>query len=213
MTLRWASAVLNDLIAPDFSAFTHADIPSLSERFPQAPYWLSNYFLNAVGRADYRPPTKQLVLAFLRRAHDAFANYHDAKRATEAYLNGNDPHSGRLTPYYRALTLWEEFALQMSIATDLYRRLSGQKVFEKNDGSKEQRLYDMANRIKHVSTWVGSDEFDEAHVLPLWLSNDGLLSSTSNVTFAEASEVLAGIATIADKLQDPLSLQQQHADS
>ena len=207
MVWRWSSGVLNSLVAPNVTTFTQAVIPDLTERFPEAQHWLVNFFLNSVGRGRYKPRVQQVALGYLRRAHHAFLSYHDARRTTLEYLDGNDPYSPRLRTFYAAVALWETCALQISMAISLYNWLSRpERAFEKNDGSKEDRLYTIANHIKHVSSCVDEGQCTEQATMPLWLSNDGLVSFGVSVTYTEVSEILADVASFADLIQDPLAL-------
>ena len=84
-----------------------------------------------------------------------------------------------------------------------------ERWFEKNDGSKEQRLYEMANLIKHTDKAVNSGQCPESGTIPVWLGNDGLHSFESSITFQEASEILADVCSLADDYQDPHSLREK----
>jgi len=205
MTMRWSSGVLNTLAAPNLTEFRRAEIPDLTSRFPEAAHWLANSFLNSALRARYKPRVQQVVLGYLRRAHHGFVAYHDARQATLKYLEDDDPHRGAVRAYYGAVALWENFALQVAMAFHLYNWLSRpERAFEKNDGSPEQRLYSIANHIKHVGSCVDSGQCTEEDTLPLWLSNDGLQSYSTAVSFGEPAEILQDIASLADLLQDPV---------
>jgi len=204
--ITWSAAVLDSLIAPGFTKFTHAEIPDLTERFPQAPHWLGNFFLNSALRGRYKPTVQQVAIAYMRRSQQAFLAYHDARRATLDYLDGGDPRNARIKAFYAAVALWENLTLQNAMAIDLYNWFSRpERAFGKNDGSKEQRLYTIANHVKHVGSCVDSGQCTEQDTLPLWLANDGLRSFGVTVSFGEVSEVLVAVAALADLLQDPLA--------
>ena len=96
------------------------------------------------------------------------------------------------------------------MAINLFQWLNaGQGAFQKNDGSKEQRLYDMANLVKHTASAVESGQCGDADTVPLWLTNDGLRSFGLFVTYAEASEILIDVSALADDYQDPHSLREK----
>jgi hypothetical protein len=82
-------------------------------------------------------------------------------------------------------------------------------VFEKNDGSKEQRLYEIANLVKHTASAVESGQCRESDTIPLWLANDGLHSFDLSITHEEASEILRDFSSLADDFQDPRSLREK----
>jgi hypothetical protein len=205
--MQWNPAILSKFIAPGIADFTSATIPDLTARFPQAPFWIVNHFVNNALRTSFKDGWRQVVLAYLRRSHNAFVAYHDARGRTLAYLDGNEPLNPRVGVYFDAVSSWENFALQVSMAIDLFRWLNqGQGVFAKNDGSKEQRLYDAANLIKHTASAVTSGQCKVSDTVPLWLSNHGLHSFDLSLTYAEASEVLADLSVLADDYQDAHSL-------
>lgn len=208
--MQWNPAILSRFIAPGIAEFTAADIPDLTDTFPQAPYWVTNHFLNNALRTSFKGRWRQVVLAYIRRAHNTFSAYHDARSRTLAYLDGNQPDSPRVGRYFDAVSSWENFALQISMAIDLFRWLNeGQGAFEKNDGSKEERLYEIANLIKHTASAVTSGQCAEADTVPLWLANDGMHSFGLIVTYAEASEILIDVSALADDYQDPHSLREK----
>lgn len=208
--MQWNPAILSKFVAPGIAEFTSADVPDLTGRFPQAPHWVVNHFLNSALRAAFKARWRQVVLAYIRRSHNAFVAYHDARSRTLAYLDGNEPQNPRVGRYFDAVSSWETFALQVSMAIDLFCWLNqGQGAFAKNDGSKEQRLYEVANLIKHTASAVSSGQCTESDTVPLWLSNQGLHSFNLSVTYAEAAEILIDVAVLADDYQDPYSLREK----
>jgi len=182
----------------------------LTERFPQAPHWVTNHFLNNALGTSFKDRWRQVVLAYIRRAHNAFSSYHEARSRSLAYLDGNQPDNPRVGRYFDAVSSWENFALQISMATDLFRWLNeGQGAFQKNDGSKEQRLNEIANLVKHTASAVTSGQCGEADTVTLWLANDGKRSFGLIVSYAESSEILIDVSKLADDYQDPHSLREK----
>ena len=210
MTVKWNSEVLEKYIAPGIDKFTSAEIPDLTDNHPEASHWLTNHFLNSALRLSFKDQWRQVVIGYLRRAHNAFRAYHDARMLTYEYLDGNDPHNPRVGRYYDVVSRWEDYALQISMAIELFKWLNqGEGAFVKNDGSKEQRLYEIANLVKHTAKAVNSGQCQDTDVLPLWLCNEGLCSFGVNLSFIEASDVLTDVATLADDYQDPMSLKEK----
>jgi hypothetical protein len=208
--MQWNPAILSKFIAPGIADFTSGDIPDLTERFPQAPHWVTNHFLNNALGTSFKDRWRQVVLAYIRRAHNAFSSYHEARSRSLAYLDGNQPDNPRVGRYFDAVSSWENFALQISMATDLFRWLNeGQGAFQKNDGSKEQRLNEIANLVKHTASAVTSGQCGEADTVTLWLANDGKRSFGLIVSYAESSEILIDVSKLADDYQDPHSLREK----
>ncbi len=190
----WNLEVFDDLAAPEFSRFTEADVPPVSEGFPEAPHWLSNYVLNSVFGPRYRPEFRGLAIGFMRRAQNALTHYEEARSRTSSFLEARTPESPGLGRYFAALSSWESFVLQCQIAINLYNKLKGcERAFTEGDGSPESRLYGMANTIKHKS----------AELVPVWLTNSGLRSAETSLRFLEAAQILGEICRIADVFDNP----------
>jgi hypothetical protein len=208
--VNWNPEILNKFLAPGISEFTSAEIPDLAQSYPQASHWVSNHFLNNVLRGHFKDRWRQVVLAYIRRAQNAFLSYQEARQMTLDYLDGNQPDNPRINRYFSSVTAWENFSLQISMVIDLFRWLNeGTGAFEKNDGSKEQRLYEIANLIKHTASAVNSGQCPESGTIPMWLENDGIHSFETSVTFQEASEILADVCNLANDYQDPRSLREK----
>lgn len=212
--MKWNSNILDTLIAPGISTFRAANIPDIAGRFPQAEHWLGNHFLNNFFRGSFADDrARQLAMGFLRRAQLAHVAYRDARRLTLAYLDGNDPDNPRIGPYYEAIARWEQFAIEISIALDIFRWLNhldgGPAAFVKGDGSDEDRIYDIANKVKHAGEHIARRRYGITFMVPLWLTDDGLNAIGTLVTFQQAFEIISEMAELADRLQDPKAFAEQ----
>lgn len=202
--MQYSAELLNRFVAPDVTKLTTVDIPDLRAAFPDAEHWVAHHFLNSALRGHFQSGARQVVLGFIRRAQHGFQAYHDARDLTLAYLERSQPFNPSVTRLYAALARWEEFVLHASIGMDLFLWVTGGRgAFRKNDGSKEFRLYTIANQVKHLRTFVDSGQCSADDTVPLWLTNDGLASFGVTTTFSETSEVLKDLATAAEQLQDP----------
>jgi len=202
----WSNRVLDENVAPGFSSFTSASIPDLRPEFPTIDRWLADYFLNTVLRGRFAPAAHQLVHAVLRRGQHAFDRYHEARDLTLQFVARSDSEKPGVLLYYRALDKWESFALQYAMAVDLLRAIGdGAKLFEKGDGSVDERLYTISNQIKHHASCIESSQAPADHTVPIWLSNDGLCSFGHSVSFAEVADTLRDLASAVERLKDPRS--------
>lgn len=196
---EWDPLVLGERIAPGFAAFTAADVPDLRDRLSQVDEWLSDYLVSSAADARSDASRWQLVLACVRRSQHAFDSYHSARDLTADFL-GTRAAGSSVRAYYAAVSEWEWFAVDYSMAVDVYRHLVG-PMFEKGDGSREYRLYTVANNVKHTSNSLEAHP-DEFPAVPLWLSNDGLHSYNGiSVTFVEASGLLEELLFMVDGLK------------
>lgn len=200
---KWNPDLLNEHIAPGFDQFTEAEIPDLRSEFPGSQHWLADYFLNSVLNASFDDPQRQLVLGFLRRTQHSFDAYHSARDLTYSFLAMRDEEDSAVRGYYAAVSEWEWFAVDFSMAVELHNRLFGRRVFEKGDRSAESSLYTIANNVKHIahSLDVHPEGFP---AVPLWLNNWSLHSYAGvSITYRDAAKVLRGMARLADRLRDP----------
>jgi hypothetical protein len=193
----------NELVAPGFCEFSAADVPNLLPEFDDSPSWLGNHFVSSLLGSRFDHGMRQLVLGYLRRASGALATYKRAGNLTRTFLQERGEGRTPVAQYYAAVNAWEEFVLHLTMALDLLRHINaGKGLFQKNDGSPEQRLYTLANHIKHIDSCIASGQCTETDTLPLWLSNEGLESFGITVTYGESAAVLTNIALLADSLQD-----------
>lgn len=209
VAVRFNPVLFDELIAPNASKFTRADVPDMQDKYPDRRFWLTNLFLNSVGRGRYKWEFGAYVTAFLRRAEGSFVSHGLAREATTALLA-----QPQTTPshYARALLHWEGFvgqsAMAQSILLQIIRGLCedpAYKLFERGDASVEQRIWSLNNSMKHVESRIAAGQILPGSVSPVWLSNEGLQSTDTLLAWAETGEVLDDIARWADGMQDPIS--------
>ncbi|MEA2163347.1 MAG: hypothetical protein QOK37_1474 [Thermoanaerobaculia bacterium] len=204
--MNMASAVLNEYLAPGYTELSEVDIPDLRSEFEQAEHWLANHFLNSVLRGRYREGARHLALAYLRRTSGAFDAYHRARKLTLEFLDLRKAGKQPVRGYYVMIDAWESCFLQAGMAVDLFRAMiDGEKLFEKNDGSAQERAYTIANQIKHAASCVASGHVTKTDTVSLIVQNRGLSSYAVAITFHELAEILRDFSRVADRLQDPLS--------
>lgn len=208
---EWNPDILRKYAAPGIAEFTSAEIPDLSEDFPQAPYWLANHFLNSVFRGPFTGKLRQMVLEFIRKSQAAFFAYHRARNETLQYLGESAPRYPSFQQYYNSINEWEIFVLHVQMAIDLFNFMNeGVRAYEKDDGSKEERVCAIANHIKHIADRVKKGHVEEYQNVPLWLTNAGISSlEGSAFSFVEASEILRNIAQLAEDLHDPATFKKK----
>jgi len=200
MRPQFTTAILEANIAPGISAFTSAEIPDAMQFSKECSHWVANYFLNCTLRARFAPPMNAYAYNYLRRTQQAFAEHRAARECTLAFLA-----SGRqsVSRYVDALYHWECFLGQSWHAFALLMTAWGGKVFNKNDGSVEQRLNVLYNQMKHVESRIENGQMIPGATVPVWLENQGLRSVDAHLSFQETADVLRELAKYADALMDP----------
>ena len=209
MAVSYKPALLDRHLAPGISIFTAFDAPDISARHPAAPHWLANHFLNSVYRGTYKNKFRQYAANQIYRAQVAFADYQEARAATNEFLKSGQPHNPAIRAYFRALSRWESCLLNLQIFIDVMNRmkmdLNDEQVFKEKDGSPEQRAYSIANTIKHFGSDIAAGRHQERDTVPMWLTNSGLTTAANELTYQELAKLVSEVATAADELQDPPS--------
>jgi hypothetical protein len=203
MTVQFSDYAIDHFIAPGLSAFEQADIPDLRAKYDQHMHWLSNHFLNSLLRGSFSAPYRQFAVNAIYRVQTTFREYHEARDLTHHYLNVRRPGRPATQAYFIALARWESCILNWSILADVYYRMTDAKVFDRDDGSPDQRAYDMCNAIKHCGQAIRRAEYGDSLTVPMWLMNDGFHTRHLFLSYLELSTLVGQAADFADRLQDP----------
>ena len=189
-------------IAPELSGFTHAVIPDMQGHASQASHWLDNHVLNVMLRGSWKRPLSTYVFNFLRRATNAFSSHNAARQAT---LSSLECYNQTPSTYCVALLHWETFLGQSWHAFGLLEKAFSLRLFKKGSESELERLNALYNQMKHVESRIECGQIPSEATVPVWLTNAGLKSIDTALSFAETGKLLEGIASWADSLVDPMS--------
>lgn len=207
---KFTNYVIDKFIAPDASSFTQADIPDMSDHDEQSTHWVANFFLNSVFRIAWKPPFNAYMYNYMRRAEAAFLEHDHARSETLSFIE-----SGMQSPrkYTAALFHWESFLGQSWHAYKTLQTCFSIELYQSGDDSVEERLNKLYNQMKHVESRIENAQMPASATVPVWLTNEGLVSIDAALTFAETGEVLADVAKWANILQDPLSAPEKLRDN
>jgi hypothetical protein len=203
----FSSFVLDKYIAPRVSAFNAAEVPDMSTFDPQSDHWVANHFLNSVLRGGFEFPLSAYIHNYLRRAEGAFTEHAEARRHTLSFIDLKGQAPG---VYARALSHWEFFLTHSWQSEALLGKLletsttHSYSIFVQGDGSIKERLNHLYNSMKHAESRIASGQILEGALVPVWLTNLGLQSTDTLLTFAETGEILEEIAYWADIFVDPI---------
>jgi len=206
---RFTDHVADRFIAPGVSAFNTADIPDMSTYDPESKHWVANHFLNSVLRGKFEPPMNAYVYNFVRRAEAAFSEHEQARQATLRFLASQKQSPSH---YAAAVLHWEFFLGQAwqgyALLAKLLELLTGEefRIFSKGDGSVEDRLNRQYNCMKHVEKRIVNGQILEGATVPVWLTNEGIQSTDTLLTYSETGEVLRDIAKWATIVVDPIEM-------
>ena len=201
--VQYSKYIVDLHIATEASAFTEANIPDMSTHDVASNHWIANFFLNSVFRGKYDGTTQACIYNYLRRAQFAFQEYGRARDASVSFINTG---SKSPTRYAEALFHWEIFLGQAWHAYKLLQHPFGvPKIYDKGDGSVQEKLNTLYNQMKHVESRIDCGQMPNNGTVPVWLVNAGLKSVDASMTFFETTEVLKELSKFATILQDPVS--------
>jgi hypothetical protein len=207
MAIQYNTAQLGRFYAPGISDLTVCDAADLTASYPQAAHWLTNHFLSAPFRSGYKNKYRQYAINQMYRAQVVFADYHEARQLTLEFLKRGSPDNPATQIYFRALARWESCLINLQIFIDVMRKmkieLQDEPVFKDGDGTPEQRAYAIANTVKHWGGDIFADLHEETDTVPLWLTNVGLRTRKTELTYSELTALVSEVASVADKMQDP----------
>lgn len=206
---QFSNYVIDMFIGPNVSSFTRAEIPDMSTYDNESDHWVANFFLNSVFRAAWKPPYNAYMYNYLRRAEAAFTEHHTARTETLAFIESGRQSTKR---YTAALFHWETFLGQSWHAYRTLQKCFDVKLYKPGEGSVEERLNHLYNQMKHVESRIENKQILEGATVPVWLTNQGLVSVDSVLMFGETGEVLKDIAKWANILQAPLSTPEKLKD-
>jgi hypothetical protein len=207
MAVQWNQQLLEEFFAPGISEFTEANLPDLRDKHPEADHWIANHFLGSVFRGRWSPDAKASVINVLFRARNAFNSYHRGRELTLGYLGLSQPQNPSSGAYFDAIASWETTLLQVQHAQDVMRCFGGE-AFQQGDGSDDERLWLLANKIKHCGGDIKRGAHTSDFTIPMWMTNDGLVSREARVrlSWEEVAEHVDALASAADELQDPAGM-------
>lgn len=209
--IQYSNTILERLVAPEIQRFTAAEIPDLVDRFPESKHWVSNHFLNALFNGEFKAPFRLYVKNFLHRVQSLFHFYGEARLGTLRYFEHTQPGNPAISSYLHAITYWDSTLLSLGISLNLFYKMNNEAVFKKNDGSQEQRSYELHNLVKHHATKIADGLVSDETSLPFWLVNSGLRSKTVEVTFLELADIISNLGELANELQDARSFVEKYS--
>jgi hypothetical protein len=72
-------------------------------------------------------------------------------------------------------------------------------MFDKSDGSKEQRLNEIYNTSKHMDERIDKGQMPAEATSAVWITNSGLECGDATLSFVELEELLAWLRSAAQR--------------
>jgi hypothetical protein len=185
--------MLDNYVAHKLSLLTECGAPEATGW----EFWLGSFILHSVFIHSMAPKPRAYAFNFLRRAQGAISSYQLARSELIEYLATPRNVS---SPYFGALLHFEVCVAQCYQALELLATASGRHVYDKNDGSKEERLYRLYIQSKHMDGMIESGKIPVEATAALWITNQGLECSNAALSFDELVSLLNWIAEAADRI-------------
>lgn len=185
--------LLDNFVAHKLSLLTECGAAELTVE----PNWLNSFILTTVFNVSLEPKIRAYLFNFIRRAEGALSAYPEAREALIEYVQ--TPRNV-LSPYFRALLKFEVCISQCYQGYLLLAAASGVKLFERADGSPEQRLNVLYNDSKHMNERIEQGEMPTEATSAIWITNQGLESKGATLLFEELREMLVGMECLAKRL-------------
>jgi hypothetical protein len=201
---QWNPDLLNRHIAPGIADFKECHIPDLSVDFEDASRWMSTLFFVSAIQAEYKGAGRQFAANIVFRAHASFDLYHEARMKTMTFIEKSGSHNPHALLYYASIRTWESCLISLQALLEVISNFSGEKLYERSDGSPLQRTNDMANTVKHWGAAITRNEHEDGDTLPVWLSSEGLVTRKYVLEYTELADLIRDAGVSAREMCNPV---------
>lgn len=191
---------MDTFIAPRLSELTKAIAPDLHSCTKEYGNWVINFILNTIFRVRIIERNRQLIMYFLRKVEGAFQEYHEGRYFLENYIKNRNK---AISSYFHSL---RHFEAAMSLAYQAFetiRTMIEEKLFTKENGTPLQRLNRLQNLSKHTNKEISRSDFSGEFNISIWLTNEGIESHDTTLSFSEFSLLLIDLAKLAEVISNP----------
>jgi hypothetical protein len=196
--MQYSDAILNLFGAPKLSLLTVCGANEL----PNVPDYLSSAIWHYIAGATHgNEVARHLELAFVRRTNAAANNYSNGRSCLLQYIEGVASQQHHLGRYLSALTHFEQCLNSVWQAAELFNRIEhsilGKEfkcgtLFKQGENSDLERINRLNNVVKHFDAKQA-----ERSSTPIWITNTGLESADTVLSFEELHENVTALSEIA----------------
>ncbi len=133
---------------------------------------------------------------FVRRVEASFFAYEEARKFLIEHV---ETPNNTISPYFRSLLNFEVCVSQLYQSIEILCTLTGSKAFEKGGNCKYKRLHDIYIDSKHMDRMIEGGKLPTDAMCAVWITNDGLESSRSSISFDELTYLMRVMATNAEQ--------------
>ncbi|HLF79690.1 MAG TPA: hypothetical protein VJB57_19590 [Dehalococcoidia bacterium] len=197
--MQFSKYFFDNMVAPNLSELKNPVLPDLGDY--RKHRWLNALILRLTIFPSLTDPLRSHLKGFFRRTEAAIEEYEAARAALADYVGGAPEV---LTRYWNALNHFEYCISQAHQSLFILRRMTKTDYFSKGDGSVPQKLNAVYNLSHHLEKLVEQGKSDQETGIAIWLTNDGITTTTDSLTYAEIAEVVEGLTDAAILLHDKM---------
>jgi hypothetical protein len=186
-TVQYGGFLLDKFGAPKLSELSECNAPPLED----PANYLGSLVLNGIFIVNYPDPLGRLALIFGRRVIHAIREYSVARELLSAYVAKLERTNSHFLQAMRATTHFESSVGSAYQACALLGRISELVAQPEPKDEREDRLRKIWNRSKHFDEDIMNPAISNAEITaPVWLTKQGISSTTASVSFDELHAVL-----------------------
>lgn len=152
--------------------------------------------INSIFAFELRDPLARMVLMFGRRVEHAVREYRTGRELLVSYVEGLNEKNNHFLRAMRATTHFEQCIASACQASGFITRINA-ILDPASFGGKDDRavrLKKMWNRSKHFDEDLDKPSLPSAEITaPIWVTNQGLESTSVSVTFEELHSVMVDL--------------------
>ena len=184
---------VDTIVAYKMSEITKCDSPDMESEDKK---WLNRFLLNAVFGVTIEPKQKSHLFNFVRRVEGSFSAYHEARNSLIEHVA---TPNNKIFPYFRSLLNFEICISQLYQGIELLCQLTGNQAFDKGSNCEYERLHNIYIDSKHMDKMIEGGKLPDGAMCAVWITNEGLESARSKISFKELTSLMRCMANIAEQ--------------
>jgi hypothetical protein len=188
---------LNKYVSSNLSELTENNIQKLQKEL-SSYRWVNSFILTSIFQRQYDEKDRIYILNMLRKVESLFINYHQGGLALDIFLTNKK----KISSYFEAIMYIEITITHTYHAFMFGKQLAKiEKLYDnknESDNSPLKRLNLIHRFIKHYDEKIGARNIEEISNLPIWLSNQGIHTIETQISFVELSEMINELEQIAN---------------
>jgi hypothetical protein len=160
----------------------------------EPPNWIAVFVLNSALNSTADVSKYTYSLNFLRRVEEAISS---SREGTARLLEYVQSPGRSIATYFRSLSHFEFCIGQLWQAHCLLSKPGNVVLFNKGQGSTEERLNKIYNATKHMEERIAAGKMPEDSPSVLWLTNGDISCVDASVSFTEVETTLRVVHELA----------------